>query len=70
MVGMSLTFHWFLPTSGDGRAIIGRGHSIPAPGGPGLASTAPDGVTGQAAAARSVTRPPWARSPPGTPTST
>jgi alkanesulfonate monooxygenase len=26
---MSLAFHWFLPTSGDGRAIIGRGHSIP-----------------------------------------
>jgi len=58
MGGMSLTFHWFLPTSGDGRAIIGRGHSIPAAGGPGPASTAPDGVTGQAAGARSVTRPP------------
>ena len=26
---MNLTFHWFLPTSGDGRAIIGRGHSVP-----------------------------------------
>ena len=26
---MSLTFHWFLPTSGDGRAIMGRGHSLP-----------------------------------------
>jgi alkanesulfonate monooxygenase len=26
---MSLVFHWFLPTSGDGRAIVGRGHSIP-----------------------------------------
>jgi alkanesulfonate monooxygenase len=26
---MTLQFHWFLPTSGDGRAIIGRGHSIP-----------------------------------------
>ena len=26
---MSLRFHWFLPTSGDGRAIIGRGHSLP-----------------------------------------
>ncbi|HEY3954234.1 MAG TPA: LLM class flavin-dependent oxidoreductase [Streptosporangiaceae bacterium] len=25
---MSLTFHWFLPTSGDGRAIKGRGDSI------------------------------------------
>ncbi|HEX3489956.1 MAG TPA: LLM class flavin-dependent oxidoreductase [Streptosporangiaceae bacterium] len=33
---MSLVFHWFLPTSGDGRAIVGRGHSVPltdAPGG-------------------------------------
>ena len=30
---MSLTFHWFLPTSGDGRSIIGRGHSIPMAGG-------------------------------------
>jgi alkanesulfonate monooxygenase len=27
-----LTFHWFLPTSGDGRAIVGRGHSIPLAG--------------------------------------
>jgi alkanesulfonate monooxygenase len=26
---MTLRFHWFLPTSGDGRAIIGRGHSLP-----------------------------------------
>ena len=26
---MSLTFHWFLPTSGDGRSIVGRGNSIP-----------------------------------------
>jgi hypothetical protein len=24
---MSLTFHWFLPTAGDGRGIVGRGHS-------------------------------------------
>ena len=22
-------FHWFLPTSGDGRTIMGRGHSLP-----------------------------------------
>jgi alkanesulfonate monooxygenase len=29
---MSLAFHWFLPTSGDGRAIVGRGHSIPVAG--------------------------------------
>jgi alkanesulfonate monooxygenase len=24
---MTLTFHWFLPTSGDGRTIVDRGHS-------------------------------------------
>ena len=23
---MSLTFHWFLPTQGDGRGVIGGGH--------------------------------------------
>jgi alkanesulfonate monooxygenase len=48
---MSLTFHWFLPTSGDGRGIIGRGHSIPLVGG----STA---APAHAAGAGSVTRPP------------
>jgi len=26
---MTLTFDWFLPTSGDGRTIVGRGHSLP-----------------------------------------
>ena len=26
---MALTFDWFLPTSGDGRTIYGRGHSLP-----------------------------------------
>ena len=26
---MRLTFDWFLPTSGDGRTIYGRGHSLP-----------------------------------------
>ena len=26
---MSLKLHWFLPTSGDGRSIVGRGHSVP-----------------------------------------
>ena len=25
---MTLTFDWFLPTSGDGRTIYGRGHSL------------------------------------------
>ena len=39
---MSLTFHWFLPTSGDGRSIIGRGHSIPVAGGARAVSRPPD----------------------------
>jgi alkanesulfonate monooxygenase len=48
---MSLVFHWFLPTSGDGRGIVGRGHSIPLVG-----STA--GPSAYASGARSVARPP------------
>jgi alkanesulfonate monooxygenase len=32
---VTLTFDWFLPTSGDGRTIIGRGHSLPVGPGPG-----------------------------------
>jgi alkanesulfonate monooxygenase len=48
---MSLTFHWFLPTSGDGRGIIGRGHSIPLVNGQASASE-------YATGARSVARPP------------
>ncbi|MFF8097687.1 LLM class flavin-dependent oxidoreductase [Streptomyces sp. NPDC016675] len=27
---MSLTFHWFLPTSGDSRDVVGGGHGAPA----------------------------------------
>ncbi len=27
---MSLTFHWFLPTSGDSRHVVGGGHGLPA----------------------------------------
>ncbi len=27
---MSLTFHWFLPTYGDSRYIVGGGHGLPA----------------------------------------
>lgn len=27
---MTLTFHWFLPTSGDSRDIVGGGHGMPA----------------------------------------
>jgi alkanesulfonate monooxygenase len=26
---MSLDFHWFLPTTGDGRSLVGGGHSVP-----------------------------------------
>lgn len=26
---MTLRFHWFLPTTGDGRTLVGGGHSIP-----------------------------------------
>lgn len=26
---MTLTFEWFMRTSGDGRTIYGRGHSLP-----------------------------------------
>jgi len=48
---MSLVFHWFLPTSGDGRGIVGRGHSIPL-----IGSTA--GPSDNATGARAVTRPP------------
>ena len=55
---MSLRFHWFLPTSGDGRAIIGRGHSLPlgSSGGALATEAATNGskVTGAAA----QTRPP------------
>ncbi|MDH6127388.1 hypothetical protein P3T39_004363 [Kitasatospora sp. GP82] len=27
---MSLTFHWFLPTCGDSRHIVGGGHDVAA----------------------------------------
>lgn len=26
---MSLTFHWFLPTYGDSRDVVGGGHGVP-----------------------------------------
>lgn len=48
---MSLVFHWFLPTSGDGRGIVGGGHSIPFTG-----QAAPPNAL--ATGARAVTRPP------------
>jgi alkanesulfonate monooxygenase len=56
---VTLKFHWFLPTSGDGRAIMGRGHSLPLVGqlnGAGQRSSdgtlAPPHITGAAAQAR------------------
>jgi alkanesulfonate monooxygenase len=49
---MTLRFHWFLPTSGDGRAIIGRGHSLPLGSSGGAAGTNGWRVTGAAAADR------------------
>jgi alkanesulfonate monooxygenase len=27
---VSLTFHWFLPTNGDSRHVVGGGHGTPA----------------------------------------
>jgi alkanesulfonate monooxygenase len=41
---MTLTFDWFLPTSGDGRAIIGRGHSLPLTGPAGGAAGPPSAL--------------------------
>jgi len=39
---MTLTFHWFLPTTGDGRSIMGRGHSLPPAGAAGGPAGRPD----------------------------
>jgi alkanesulfonate monooxygenase len=48
---MTLKFHWFLPTSGDGRAVVGRGH--------GVAMTGPTPAKGQPlAGAAAESRPP------------
>jgi alkanesulfonate monooxygenase len=33
---VTLTFDWFLPTSGDGRTIVGRGHGLPLAGASGV----------------------------------
>ena len=50
---MSLTFHWFLPTSGDGRSIVGRGHSVPigADGRPGPVTAETSAATAMAGTA-------------------
>jgi alkanesulfonate monooxygenase len=56
---MSLKFHWFLPTSGDGRAIAGRGHSIPIVGKHDDAGTSRSGPAGgRRNGAASAARPP------------
>ena len=26
---MSIKLHWFLPTTGDARSLVGGGHSVP-----------------------------------------
>jgi alkanesulfonate monooxygenase len=51
---MSLVFHWFLPTSGDGRGIFGGGHSIPLIG----EVSDPEATAARQARARAVTRAP------------
>jgi hypothetical protein len=45
---MSLRFHWFLPTNGDGRDIVGGGHGI-ATGAAGAIRPATLGYLGQIA---------------------
>ena len=53
---MTLTFHWFLPTTGDGRSIMGRGHSLPPAGAAGGPAGRPDAPHIRGAAAQE--RPP------------
>ncbi len=53
---MALTFHWFLPATGDGRSIMGRGHSLPPAGAPGSPASRPDAPHIRGAAAQE--RPP------------
>jgi len=45
---MSLHFHWFLPTNGDGRDIVGGGHGV-ATGSAGVIRPATPGYLGQIA---------------------
>src|ERR1700723_4718398 len=45
---MSLRFHWFLPTNGDGRDIVGGGHGV-APGPAGTIRPATLAYLGQVA---------------------
>jgi alkanesulfonate monooxygenase len=55
---MSLRFHWFLPTSGDGRAIIGRGHSLPLGSSGGALATEAAANGSKVTGAAAQTRPP------------
>src|SRR6202046_4550221 len=55
---MSLRFHWFLPTSGDGRAIIGRGHSLPLGSSGGALATAAETNGSRVTGAAMADRPP------------
>jgi alkanesulfonate monooxygenase len=55
---MSLRFHWFLPTSGDGRAIIGRGHSLPLGSSGGAVATAAESNGSRVTGAAMADRPP------------
>ncbi|WP_300609584.1 LLM class flavin-dependent oxidoreductase, partial [Trebonia sp.] len=36
---MSLRFHWFLPTNGDGRDIVGGGHGVATSAGTAVGAT-------------------------------
>jgi hypothetical protein len=45
---MALHFHWFLPTNGDGRDIVGGGHGV-ATGSAGAIRAASLGYLGQVA---------------------
>ncbi len=55
---MALTFDWFLPTSGDGRTIVGRGHSLPLAGVGAGADAARRASGGSGASAALAERPP------------
>ena len=41
---MSIKLHWFLPTSGDSRSLIGAGQGVPHQAGAGLRETASNGL--------------------------
>src|SRR6202050_324071 len=55
---MSLRFHWFLPRSCAGRAIIGRGHSLPLGSSGGAPATAAETNGSRVTGAAMADRPP------------